>query len=90
MPPEQEDKNNSKSPDQRFPSKTNSVAHNTEVYTILCVLRKMRNQLSLEAMLEYKDRYIDLIDQSNPKLKEAVEKVLSARKVEMIYKKAMS
>ena len=73
---------------QHFPQSaqtSNSVA----VYTVLSILRKMKTELGFEAMLEYMDKYLLIIEQSNPPLRKAVEKALSIVKVEKIYEDAM-
>ena len=58
-------------------------------YTVLCVLGKMKHELGLEAMLEYTEKYLEIIDNHNPRLKAAVAKALSMMSVEKIYADAM-
>lgn len=55
-------------------------------YTILCILRQMKKDVGLEAMLDYLDHYLLTIEKHNPKLKLAVEKALTIMDVEKIYK----
>ena len=64
--------------------------HSIPVYTVLCVLRRMKGQLGLEAMLEYMDRYVSAIEAHNPELKQAVTKAIAMMKVEKMYRQAMS
>lgn len=74
----------SKSP-RMLKDPTNLIA----VYTVLCVLRCMKTQLCLEAMLEYMEEYLEVIERHNPKLKRAVSKAMSKTSIEKIYKDAM-
>ena len=48
----------------------------------------MKRQLGLEAMHDYLDSYIKIVDQNNPKLCSAVTKALSLMSVEKMYKDA--
>ncbi len=59
------------------------------VYTVLGILKEMRRQLGLEAMLEYMDRYVSAIEDRNPELKQAVTKAITMMKVEKMYREAM-
>ncbi len=68
----------------RKPRITDSIA----VYTQLSILLKMRQELGLEAMLEYLDAYIRIIEQNNPELKRAVEKALALVSVRRMYRQA--
>ena len=61
----------------------NSIA----IYTVLCILRRMKTQLGLEAMLEYKEKYLEVIEDNNPRVKAAVEKAVRLMDVERIYRK---
>ena len=65
---------------------TKSIA----VYSVLFILRSMRKELSLEAMLEYMEAYLKTIETRNPVLKEAVLKTVEKIGIEKIYKDAMS
>ncbi|MCK5013301.1 MAG: hypothetical protein KAS66_05745 [Candidatus Omnitrophica bacterium] len=78
----------SKSP-KKFPRMLNDSANSIAVYTVLCILRRMRKQLCLEAMIEYMDEYLLTIEESNPQLREAVLKALSMVSIKKIYKDAM-
>ena len=59
------------------------------IYTIVCILNKMRHELGLEATLEYIEKYKMTIEENNPKLKFAVDKALAMMSVEKMYKDAM-
>ncbi len=59
------------------------------VYTVLNVLLKMRKDLGLEAMMEYIDRYLGVMEMSNPDMKRAVNVALSLVDVREIYDEAM-
>ena len=63
---------------------TDSIA----VYTHLRILVRMRQELGLEAMLEYMDNYVACIAEHNPELGKAVEKALSMMSVRRIYNQA--
>ena len=78
----------SKSP-KKFPQMLTNSANSVAVYTVLCILRGMRTQLCLEAMLEYMEEYLVTIERNNPALKEAVIKALSMVSVKKIYKDAI-
>ena len=58
-------------------------------YTVLCILKKMRDQMGLEAMIEYLEKYLHTIETYNPKLKMAVKEALTLLNVEKIYKEAL-
>ncbi len=64
---------------------TNSIA----IYTVLCILRRMKQEVGLEAMLEYHARYLETIETHNPRLKHAVAKALGMMSVEKMYREAM-
>ena len=59
------------------------------IYTILSIMLKMKNFLGIEAMLEYAENYLSLIEKNNPQFKEAVTKALDLLSVEKLYKDAM-
>ncbi len=66
--------------------------HNSKtiaIYTALCILRRMRTQLGLEAMLEYLDSYLVTVDDNNPTLKNAVTRGIGMMGVEKIYRNAV-
>ncbi len=77
-----------KSP-KKFPFMVNDSANVIAVYTVLCILRSMKKQVCLESMLEYMDKYLSKIEENNPKLRNAVIKVVSTINIERIYKDAM-
>ena len=58
------------------------------VYTVLTILKTMKNELGLEAMLEYMQHYISVIEVYNPALKAAVTKAVSLISMEGIYANA--
>ena len=58
------------------------------VYTVLKILQKIRHQLGLEAMLDYTNYYLKIVETHNPDVKKAVEDALSHVNVEKIYKEA--
>ena len=78
-----------KSP-RRFPLLLTDSAKTISVYTVLCILRSMKEQVCLEAMLEYVEAYLTMIERHNPRLRNAVLKVISAINIEKMYKDAMS
>lgn len=59
------------------------------VYTISRILLTMRLKLGLEAMVEYLDRSVDLLERENPRLESAVTQALAIMNVEKIYKDAV-
>jgi len=58
------------------------------IYTMLCVLGKMKRKIGLEAMLEFSQKYMDLIERRNPKIKHAIAKTLTSIDIEEIYKES--
>ncbi len=66
----------------------NSLLFSIETYSMLSILKKMKETLGLETMLEYLDVYLRNIDQNNPKLKMAVEEALKRFNVAKIYEEA--
>jgi len=73
---------------KKFPPVLVNSANTLAVYTVLCILRSMREDLGLEAMLEYTGKYLETMERCNPKLKHAVSQVISKLNVEKIYKEA--
>ncbi len=59
------------------------------VYTVLCILRDMRSELGLEAMLEYMGEYLGAIERSNPELKGAVARAMTLVSVGKMYRDAV-
>lgn len=66
------------------PKITDSIA----VYTQLSILLKMRQELGLEAMLQYLEAYVRIIARGNPELKRAVDKALTLMSTKRIYRQA--
>ncbi len=74
---------------KKFPRMFNNSSHLIAVYTVFCLLRSMRRELCLEAMLEYMDEYVQTVEKGSPLLKESVLKALSKINIKKIYKDAM-
>jgi len=55
------------------------------VYTVLLVLRNMKERVGIEAMVEFIDRYTSTIEQLNPDIKEAVNYELLERALHGLY-----
>lgn len=75
--------------DNKFPNIFTSSANSIAIYTVLCILRRMKQEVGLEAMLEYLDKYLGTIEAHNPQVKSAVEKALGMMSVEKMYREAM-
>ena len=69
-----------------FQSNNSEVA----VYTVLKMLHQMKATLSLEAMLEYMQAYLEVIEIHDPQLKEAVKSTLEIIDIEVVYRNACS
>ncbi|MDO8580126.1 MAG: hypothetical protein Q7S13_01435 [Candidatus Omnitrophota bacterium] len=67
-------------------SSSNTIA----VFTVLNILLRMKNQLGLEAMMEYLDSYVKMIGQSNPGVQVAVNRAVGLLSMEKLYKDALS
>lgn len=80
---------NAKIPRQPFPNIFTNSANSIAIYTVLCILRRMKREVGLEAMLEYLDKYLGIIETHNPQLKQAVAKALGMMSVEKMYREAM-
>ncbi len=80
---------NAKIPHQPFPNIFTSSTNSIAIYTVLCILRRMKQEVGLEAMLEYLDKYLGVIEANNPQLKHAVAKALGMMSVEKMYREAM-
>ena len=65
-------------------SPTNIIA----IYTVLSILLKLRSHLGLEAMLEYIENYLRVLEANNPQMKYAVAKALEYIDVKKIYTEA--
>jgi len=59
----------------------NSIA----VYTALRLLQRMKNQLGLEAMIEYIDIYINVVNKENENLKKVVDMSINVVDINKIY-----
>ncbi len=68
---------------QQLIPNANSIA----VYTILSILRQMKETLGLEAMLEYVEKYPQVIEANNPEIKSAVQHTLSLMSIDSLYRK---
>ena len=68
-------------PSLLFLTPENTIA----IFTTLTILLKMREQLGLEAMLEYMEFYILTIEEHNPRFKGAVARAIELMNVEKIY-----
>ena len=60
----------------KFPSVLTSQNNSVAIYTVLCILDRMKKQLGIEAMLEYMDEYLATINKYNPKIQHAVDHAL--------------
>lgn len=69
-----------------FSHPANSVA----IYTVLSVLLRMRERLGLEAMTEYIQFYLQIVEKNNPEIKMAVQKALTMVDVRRIYEDALN
>lgn len=69
----------------KFPPLLVNSAQAIAIYTVLSILTQMKNELGLEAMLEYMERYVAAIGRHNPRLKGAVRKAVSRINVQKIY-----
>jgi len=65
-----------------------SAENTIAIYTVLRTLIKMKGVLGLEAMLEYIQKYLSMIESVNPELKCAVSKALDYIDVRKIYRNA--
>jgi hypothetical protein len=64
-----------------------SIAINkvVEVYSVVAILRNMRNELGLEAMSEFLDLYVMAIEKQNPDLKKILHEALSEHAIDHFY-----
>ena len=77
-----------KSP-KKFPRMLYNPDNSAAVYTALCILQSMKTQLCLEAMFEYMDVYMTLVERHNPTLRDAVLMAISEVGIEKMYKEAV-
>ncbi len=59
------------------------------VYSVLAILRNMRNELGLEAMSEFLDLYVTAVEKVNPELKNILAEALSERAINQFYQAVM-
>ena len=73
-------------------SENNFIEHESgfkvDTYTMLAILRRMKETLGLETSLEYMDIYLKTIEKYNPKVQMAVELALKRINVAKIYQEA--
>jgi len=55
------------------------------VYTVLLILRNMRDRLGIEAMVDFLERYTKTIERVTPEIKEAVNDELLERALHGLY-----
>jgi hypothetical protein len=55
------------------------------VYSVIAILRNMRNELGLEAMSEFIDLYVAAVDRINPELKDLLHEALSEQAINNFY-----
>ena len=55
------------------------------VYTVLSILKSLKKEMGLEAMLEYMEGYLRTLDQCNPDLKKAVAFAVGLMDMEKLY-----
>jgi hypothetical protein len=60
------------------------------IFTVLAILRRMRSTLGIEAMIEYMEKYLVMIEKRNPDFKLAVTRVLEVMNVEKMYRDVMA
>lgn len=89
MNPNERSESNAKIPRPPFPNIFTNSVNSIAIYTVLCILRRMKREVGLEAMLEYLDKYLGAIETHNPRLKQAVAKALGLMSVERMYREAM-
>ena len=89
MNPGERSESNAKIPYQPFQNIFTTSVNSIAIYTVLCILRRMKQEVGLEAMLEYLDKYLGAIEAHNPQLKQAVAKALGMMSVERMYREAM-
>jgi len=55
------------------------------VYSVIAILKNMRNELGLEAMSEFLDMYVTAVERKNPELKNILQEALSERAINQFY-----
>lgn len=73
----------------RQPGGIFSAKNTVVIFTLLSILIKMKEQLGLEAMLEYIEKYLAIMGEQNPRIKHAVGYALSLMRVEKMYHDAV-
>ena len=55
------------------------------VYTVIAVLKNMRNELGLEAMSEFIDLYVSAVEKTDPELKNILHEALREQAINHFY-----
>ena len=66
-----------------------SPVNEITIYTVMKVLARMKEQLGLEAMLQYMERYSLFIEKQNPELKKTVRNAIVNLDVVNMYIEGM-
>lgn len=66
-----------------------SPVNEITIYTVMKVLARMKDQLGLEAMLQYIERYSLFIEKQNPELKKTVRNAIVNLDVVNMYIEGM-
>ena len=56
------------------------------IYAFLCLLQKIKQRFGLVLLLEYTQRYIDLMERRHPRIKQAILKELQRINVGDLYR----
>jgi hypothetical protein len=72
---------------ESFSNVTNNPS--VSVYTVMSILKHMRKELGLEAMSEFVDMYINVIEKSHPELRKLVQEALSEQAINHFYQAAV-
>jgi|GEM_PF-829256 len=59
------------------------------IYTVVSILIQMKEQLGLEAMLEYMECYARLLAHANPKMEYAVRRAIALMNIEKMHYDAL-
>ena len=78
----------SKNPPPGFEKVIVSSSHYLSIYVIFCILLEIKNQIGLEAMLEYIHKYMQRFKESYPRKGEVVKKEIMKVDVLKMYKNA--
>lgn len=66
------------------------LGNNFPVFMAIMTLVKIKQELGLEAMVEYVDHYVEVINENNPKLGDAYQQAMKFINVEKIYQEMIS